>query len=103
MIDGLDNHDSALELVYLMRQEIFFAEGRRPADLGIRLPVCEVEAASARNAAAYTEAFIPQFVPLNYGLDDFSVDDEAKTVTITHNMNHVIVANASSADVAPFE
>ena len=103
MIDGLDNHDSALELVYLMRQEIFFAEGRRPADLGIRLPVCEVEAASARNAAAYTEAFIPQFVPLNYGLDDFSVDDEAKTVTITHNMNHVIVANARSADVAPFE
>ena len=103
MIDGLDNHDSALELVYLMRQEIFFAEGRRPADLGIRLPVCEVEAASARNAAPYTEAFIPQFVPLNYGLDDFSVDDEAKTVTITHNMNHVIVANARSADVAPFE
>ena len=103
MIDGLDNHDSALELVYLMRQEIFFAEGRRPADLGIRLPVCEVEAASARNAAPYTEAFIPQFVPLNYGLDDFSVDDEAKTVTITHNMNHVIMANASSADVAPFE
>jgi hypothetical protein len=42
-------------------------------------------------------------VPLNYGLDDFSVDDEAKTVTITHNMNHVIMANARSADVAPFE
>ncbi len=103
MIDGLDNHDSALETVYLMRQEVFFAEGRRPADLGIRLPLCEVEAANAKNAAGYTEAWIPQFVPKNYGLDDFTIDEEAKTVTIAHNMNRVIVDNARSADVAPFE
>lgn len=103
MIDGLDNHDSALELLYLMRQEIFFAEGRRPADLGIRLPLCEVEAANVSNAAAFTEAYIPSFVPLNYGLDDFTVDDETKTVTIKYNMNRVIVQNARSADVAPFE
>ena len=103
MIDGLDNHDSALETVYLMRQEVFFAEGRRPADLGIRLPLCEVEAANAKNAAGYTEAWIPQYVPKNYGLDDFTIDEEAKTVTIAHNMNRVIVDNARSADVAPFE
>ena len=103
MIDGLDNHDNALETVYLMRQEVFFAEGRRPADLGIRLPLCEVEAANAKNAAGYTEAWIPQFVPKNYGLDDFTIDEEAKTVTIAHNMNRVIVDNARSADVAPFE
>ena len=103
MIDGLDNHDSALELVYLMRQETFFAEGRRPADLGIRLPLCEAEAANTGSGAAYTEAWIPSFVPKNYGLDDFTVDDEAKTVTITHNMNRIIVENAHSKDVAPFE
>ena len=103
MIDGLDNHDSALELVYLMRQEIFFAEGRRPADLGIRLPLCEAEAANVENGATYTEAWIPSFVPQNYGLDDFTVDDEAKTVTITHNMNRIIVENAHSKDVVPFE
>ena len=103
MIDGLDNHDSALELVYLMRQEIFFAEGRRPADLGIRLPLCEVEAANAGNGAGYTEAWIPQFVPRNYGLDEFTVDEEAKTVTIAHNMNRVLVENAHSADAVPFE
>ena len=103
MIDGLDNHDSALELVYLMRQEIFFAEGRRPADLGIRLPLCEAEAANANNGATYTEAWIPSFVPQNYGLDDFVVNDEAKTVTITHNMNRIIVENAHSKDVVPFE
>ena len=103
MIDQLDNHDAALELLYLMRQEIFIAEGRRPADLGIRLPLCEVEAANVANAASYTEAWIPSFVPLNYGLDDFKVDDVAKTVTITYNMNKVIVKNAKSDDVAPFE
>ena len=103
MIDGLDNHDSALELVYLMRQEIFFAEGRRPADLGIRLPLCEVEAANTTNGASYTEAWIPQFVPRNYGLDEFTFDDEAKTVTIAHNMNRIIVENAQSSDAAPFE
>ena len=103
MIDQLDNHDAALELLYLMRQEIFIAEGRRPADLGIRLPLCEVEAANVANAASYTDAWIPSFVPLNYGLDDFKVDDVAKTVTITYNMNKVIVKNAKSDDVVPFE
>ena len=103
MIDGLDHHDSALELVYLMRQEIFFAEGRRPADLGIRLPLCEAEAANVGNASAFTEAWIPAFVPANYGLDDFMVDEVAKTVTITYNMNRVVVDNARSADVVPFE
>ena len=103
MIDGLDNHDSALELLYLMRQEIFFSEGRRPADLGIRLPLCEVEAANVSDAARFTDAHIPSFIPLNYGLDDFTVDDMAKTVTIKYNMNRVIVQNARSADVAPFE
>lgn len=103
MIDRLADHDSALEMVYLMRQEVFFAEGRRPADLGIRLPVCEVEAAHASNSAAYVEAWIPSFIPQGGGLDEFTVDDEARTVTITHNMNRVIAANAHTADVAPFE
>lgn len=103
MIDGLRDHDSALELVYLMRQEIFFAEGRRPADLGIRLPLCEVEAANQKDPTAYTEAWIPSFIPQNYGLDDFTVDEAAKTVTIKYNMNRVIVDNAHSASVAPFE
>ena len=103
MIDGLDNHDKALELVYLMRQEIFFAEGRRPADLGIRMPLCEVEAARLTDVGKYTEAWIPSFIPLNYGLDEFTVDDNAKTVTIKYNMNRVIVENAHTADVVPFE
>lgn len=44
--------DALLEMVYLLRQEIFFAEGRRASDLGIRLPLSEIEylaRGSARN------------------------------------------------------
>lgn len=103
MIDGLTDHDSALELVYLMRQEVFFAEGRRVADLGIRLPLCEVEAANQSNPQAYTEAWIPSFVPQNYGLDDFTMDAAARTVTIRYNMNRIIAEHAKEKDVAPFE
>ncbi|MBQ7471232.1 MAG: hypothetical protein IJS97_02240 [Prevotella sp.] len=103
MIDGLTTRVNALETLYLMRQEIFFGEGRRPADLGIRMPLCEVEAAAIKGSSAYTTAQIPSFIPLNQGMDDFTVDDEAKTVTITYNMNRVIVENASSAEVVPFE
>ena len=103
MIDGLTTKESVLETIYLLRQEVFFAEGRRPADLGIRLPVCEVEAAAVKGASAYTTAQIPSFIPLNQGLDDFTVDEEAQTVTIAYNMNRVIVDNARSNEVVPFE
>ena len=103
MIDGLTTKESVLETIYLLRQEVFFAEGRRPADLGIRLPVCEVEAAAVKGASAYTTALIPSFIPLNQGLDDFTVDEEAQTVTIAYNMNRVIVDNARSNEVVPFE
>ena len=62
-----------------------------------------MEAVSLGNADAYTEAFIPYFVKKNGGLDDFTIDDEAKTVTITYNMNKVLVEHARAAEVMPFE
>ncbi len=102
MIDNASGIDGTLELLYLMRQEIFFAEGRRAADLGIRLPVCEVEAANNPSAAGYIDAVIPPFIPLNQGMDDFTMDEAAKEVTITYNMNRIIVENKSSECVAPF-
>ena len=102
MIDNASGIDGTLELLYLMRQEIFFAEGRRVADLGIRLPVCEVEAASNPSAAGYIDAVIPPFIPLDQGMDDFAMDEDAKEVTITYNMNRIIVENKSSEYVAPF-
>ena len=102
MIDNASGIDGTLELLYLMRQEIFFAEGRRVADLGIRMPVCEVEAANTPSAAGYIDAVIPPFIPLNQGMDDFTMDEDAKEVTITYNMNRIIVENKSSEYVAPF-
>lgn len=102
MIDNASGIDGTLELLYLMRQEIFFAEGRRVADLGIRLPVCEVEAASNPSAAGYIDAVIPPFIPLDQGMDDFAMDEDTKEVTIKYNMNRIIVENKSSEYVAPF-
>ena len=77
-------------------------EGRRVADLGIRLPVCEVEAANTPSAADYMEALIPSFIPLNYVMDSFAMDDDAMEVTIAYNMNRIIVENKASEYVAPF-
>ena len=101
-IDETSGIDELLTLLYLMRQEIFFGEGRRVADLGIRMPVCEVEAANTPSAADYLEALIPPFIPSDYGMDDFTMDEETQQVTITYNMNRIIVENKSSEYVAPF-
>lgn len=103
MINGLSNHDDALELVYLMRQEIFLCEGRRVTDLGIRLPLCQVEAAKASNSKDYIQAQLPSFIPLGQGMDEFTVDEATKTVTITYNMNRIIVDNKATEYVVPFE
>ena len=102
MIDAPTNVDDLLEILYLMRQEIFMAEGRRAADLGIRLPVCETEAANTPSAANYTTAQIPPFIPLNQEMDAFQMDKETKTVVIKYNMNRIIVQNKSTEYVAPF-
>lgn len=97
MVDASTTDDSLLELIYLLRQEIFFAEGRRTADLGIRIPLCDVEAAPWPSATAYTTAVIPAYIPLNQGMDDFTLDEDARTVTIAHNMNRVLVSNRATA------
>lgn len=101
MIDRCESQDNLLRLLYLMRQEIFFGEGRRAVDLGIRLPVCEVEAANTASEG-YTQALIPPFIPLNQDMDAFAIDNEAKTVVIKYNMNNVIVDNKNTEYVAPF-
>lgn len=101
MIAQCDNQDNLLRLLYLMRQEIFFGEGRRASDLGIRFPVCEVEAANTASEN-YTQALIPPFIPSNQEMDAFTIDNEAKTVVIKYNMNNVIVDNKNTEYVAPF-
>lgn len=101
MIDATATEDEALELLYLMRQEVFIAEGRRFFDLGLRLPVSEVEKLSNSNITVeQTVGFVPVFVPTN--MDAITYDAAAGTCTITHNMNKVLVQNKTSAAVLPF-
>lgn len=102
--------DEFLEMIYLMRQEVFFAEGRRFADLGMRMPLCEVEAVkiSQRNpnidVTKYTKAYIPEYIPTEeYGMDNYVVDNVNKVITIKYNMNHEIIRNKTLDSIVPFE
>src|SRR5690606_27455418 len=42
-INAIQSVDDGLYVLYLMRQEIFLAEGRRMADLGMRMPIARTE------------------------------------------------------------
>ena len=100
-IDGLADVVGALETLYLMRQEIFIAEGRRFVDLGIKMPVSENEQLiNASVTDAHITPFIPAFVPTN--MDEFTYDEATGEATIAVNMNNVLVANRTDASVIPF-
>jgi hypothetical protein len=103
-INDASTTDELLTLIYLMRQEMFIAEGRRTVDLGIRYPVSEGEVRSNPNIAPdnpATAAQIPEFIPGDGLMDDFSVDENSEIVTIAVNMNRVLVDNKSSDLVLP--
>ena len=102
MVEAAHSQDEVLELVYLLRQEIFFGEGRRPADLGIRMPVCDVEVANMKHPGDSDKPVIPPFIPLEGGMDDFTLDEGSHTVVIKYNMNRIIVENKLSEYVVPF-
>ncbi|MDN5203163.1 hypothetical protein QQ008_17370 [Fulvivirgaceae bacterium BMA10] len=100
-VTALTTVTGALELLYLMRQEIFIAEGRRFVDLGIRIPISENEMLTNSNVTdSDLQAFVPSFVPTD--MDAFTFDAGTNEVTITHNMNAVLVANRTDANVVPF-
>ena len=104
-IDAITTVDDALYVLYLMRQEIFLGEGRRMADLGMRMPVAQTEVIANPNVSdgeAYTQAVIPSFIPKGFEMDQFTYDATAKTVIIKHDMNRVLVQNKTSPDVLPF-
>jgi len=85
-----DSGAEALELLYLMRQEVFFGEGRRMADLGVRWPVSETEALNNDQITqADRTAFIPSWMPEPYSLiNEFETD--GLDVTISVNLNRLI-------------
>ncbi len=100
-IDALTDQLVALEMLYLMRQEIFIAEGRRFVDLGIKMPISENE--SLLNPAVTSThilSSVPSFVPTD--MDAFTFDTSTNEVVILHNMNAILVANRTDAAVVPF-
>ena len=103
-VDALLTEDAVLEGLYLLRQEIFMAEGRRFTDLGIKLPVSEVEMLSnSLISASDVLASVPSFLPLD--MDAITYDAStpgSETCTITYNMNAVLAANKTDAAVLPF-
>ncbi len=104
-IDAITTVDDGLYVVYLMRQEIFLAEGRRMADLGIRFPVARTEVLANPNTsdgAPYVQAQVPSFIPNGFGMDAFTYNQAAKTAVIAYDMNRVLVQNKASTAVLPF-
>jgi len=62
-VEQAGNRSQLLELLYLLRQELFFAEGRRSSDLGIRLPLSEVEFNEHNDLPlSYSKPIIPDFL-----------------------------------------
>ena len=101
IVNSVTTIDQGVELLYLLRQEIFISEGRRFVDLGFKMPVSEVEQlANSLVSATDIEEFVPGFIPDN--MDEFTIDDATSEVTISVNMNKVISDNRTNAAIAPF-
>lgn len=98
------SREDHLYMYYLLRQHIFFCEGRRIEDLAIKLPLPRRQvdtnplllAAGATGADA--KAVVPDFVPPDDEMDQFTAT--ATTVTMRWDMNRVIARNVKL--VSPF-
>lgn len=107
--------DALWHALWLARQEILFLEGRRMADLGIRLPIMLREIDTNPNISEGdpgTVAVVPAYIPEGDRMDLFEpftlyegdLLDDSQTlvgdrVTILVDMNRVLVQNA----VSPFQ
>lgn len=114
VVAGLTVMDDVWHAFHLARQEILFLEGRRMADLGIRLPITlrEVESNPNINLGDLgTTVVVPSYVPFADEMDLFTPKtlydggllDETQTlmgteVTINVDMNRVLTDNR----VTPF-
>lgn len=105
-IDALSTIDEALEALYLMRQEVFIAEGRRIVDLGVKYVIHENELLLNPNideSSPSLKGVIPPFIDSIKGeLDLFTYDSTTNTVEIEHNLNKILVQNRTSEFVIPF-
>lgn len=102
-IEGATTPNQLLYLLYRMRQEIFFAEGRRMTDLGIRFPVSQTEKLNNSHVTEqHTKARIPSFIPGDRGMDDFTYDTQNGVVTMKYDMNKILVDHQSASEIFPF-
>ncbi|WP_207424403.1 hypothetical protein [Desertivirga brevis] len=102
-IDNTTSQDDLMYILYLLRQEIFFAEGRRMTDLGIKFPVSQTEQLNNSNITSQDiKAQIPAFIPLNRGMDDFTYDRTSNLVTMKFDMNKILVQNKQAKEIFPF-
>lgn len=102
-VDALVSAADHLWMLYLLRQEIFFAEGRRMSDLGIRLPMMKREEEtnpSIKDGDPGTTAVVPSYIPPNDDMDKFTTS--GTVVTINVDMNRVLATNKVSPFPMPF-
>ena len=103
-VDGLTTQNQIVRALYLLRQEIFFLEGRRMSDLGIRLPIMRREMDVNKNfpmGSPGTTVIVPSFIPQGDEMDKFTIDATTKTVTIMHDVNQIIADNYNT--IKPFK
>jgi len=104
-INALTTGEEHLRMLHLLRQEIFFGEGRRMSDLGIRLPIIQREIETSPTIAPGdpgTTSTVPAYIPTGSGLDAFTSDATAGLITITNDMNAVLATNRIARFTMPF-
>lgn len=102
-LDDATDQNGLLYLIYRIRQEVFFAEGRRMTDLGIKFPVSQTEQLNNKNVKPeHVVAQIPSFIPLGRGMDDFTNNASTGVVTMKYDMNKVLVSNKNAREIFPF-
>jgi len=99
-------------LLYLLRQEIMFYEGRRMHDLGIRLPMMQREWDNNIEIDLGdfgTEVFVPPYIPPQNELDLFTPFEAYENGTLTtteitmlHDLNKILSNNRGLVIDDPF-
>lgn len=100
MVDSASGTQEIWELYYLMRQEIFMAEGRRFVTFNLKLPLPENEQLLNPNVDAGSDAvqpIIPSYIQ-GQPLDAFTwpVNDDPTKASCAVNMNRVLANNRTA-------
>jgi hypothetical protein len=89
-----------IRMLYLLRQEMFFGEGRRMSDLGIRLPVTQAQLDGNKNIAGSggDVVIVPSYIPPSDEWRFFTI--AGTVVTVKWDLNKEIATNINT--VSPF-